>query len=112
RRALTFVSALLIRPRRPLDGAFYLARPEVRPATQDKVPNFLADTEIAGPSPSDAPQPATGLLIRAQEPSDWQEITALRGYAFRAGQYVDSLFMARLRPVGGANDASIGQAGA
>ena len=196
------------------------------------MPNRLADTGTAGLSPSDAPLPATGLLIRAQEPSDWQEIAALtelpkvrwgtlrlpyirkdqwrkwmenppeertgvvavlegrvvgvaevfqhkgrrrhvgefgmavhddfhrrgigsaltaalidvadnwldltrleltvyvdnepaiqlyrkfgfevegtlRRYAFRAGQYVDSLFMARLRPVGGANDASIGQA--
>jgi L-phenylalanine/L-methionine N-acetyltransferase len=36
-----------------------------------------ADIKIAAPLPGDAPSPLTGLLIRAQEPSDWAEIAAL-----------------------------------
>jgi L-phenylalanine/L-methionine N-acetyltransferase len=35
-----------------------------------------ADTKIAGP-PGGASSPAAGLMLRAQEPSDWAEIAAL-----------------------------------
>jgi len=41
------------------------------------VPNSLADTKTAGPPPGGVPQLTTGLLIRAREPGDWQEIAAL-----------------------------------
>jgi putative acetyltransferase len=36
-----------------------------------------ADIKIAGPPPGEASSPIAGLLIRAQEPSDWEEIAIL-----------------------------------
>lgn len=44
--------------------------------------------------------------IRLYEKFGFEVEGTLRGYAFRAGQYVDSLFMARLQPGGRGNDAS------
>jgi L-phenylalanine/L-methionine N-acetyltransferase len=41
------------------------------------VPNSLANTKITEPPPGGAPPLAAGLIIRAREPSDWQEIAAL-----------------------------------
>jgi L-phenylalanine/L-methionine N-acetyltransferase len=36
-----------------------------------------ADIKIAGPPPGEASSSITGLIIRAQEPSDWEEIAML-----------------------------------
>jgi L-phenylalanine/L-methionine N-acetyltransferase len=76
------------------DGAFLLARSagplqkhhlakseNVRFRMEDRVSisqaDFKpADTRIAGP-PGHAPSPVAGLILRAQEPSDWAEIAAL-----------------------------------
>lgn len=41
------------------------------------MPNSLADTKTAEPPPGGPPPLLTGLAIRAQEPSDWEEIAAL-----------------------------------
>lgn len=45
-----------------------------------------------------------GAAIRLYQKFGFEVEGTLRGYAFRAGQYADSLYMARLRP-GGGNDA-------
>src|SRR5262249_29776632 len=68
---------LFIRPRRPRTGLFIWPGPQVRPPpTEDNVPNSLADTKPARPPPGSAPL-TPGLVIRAREPNDWQEIAAL-----------------------------------
>jgi L-phenylalanine/L-methionine N-acetyltransferase len=41
------------------------------------VPNSLADTKTMGLPPGGTQPSTTGLIIRADEPSDWQEIAAL-----------------------------------
>jgi len=41
------------------------------------VPNSLPDTKTTEPSPGGTPPRLTGLAIRADEPSDWEEIAAL-----------------------------------
>jgi L-phenylalanine/L-methionine N-acetyltransferase len=62
-------------------GFFIGPGPLVCTATEDNVPNSLhiesGDIKIAGPPADDAPSPATGLIIRAQEPSDWAGIAAV-----------------------------------
>jgi L-phenylalanine/L-methionine N-acetyltransferase len=45
---------------------------DIKPA--DTIP---ADIKIAGPRPRDVHSPVAGLVIRAQEPSDWPGIAAL-----------------------------------
>jgi L-phenylalanine/L-methionine N-acetyltransferase len=44
---------------------------------EDNMPDSLVDTKIAGPLPGSAPPLPAGLIIRAREPSDWEEIAAL-----------------------------------
>jgi L-phenylalanine/L-methionine N-acetyltransferase len=44
---------------------------------EDNMPDSCVDTKIAGPLPGSAPPLPAGLIIRAREPSDWEEIAAL-----------------------------------
>jgi L-phenylalanine/L-methionine N-acetyltransferase len=44
---------------------------------EDNMPDSRLNTKIAGPLPDRAPPLPAGLIIRAREPSDWEEIAAL-----------------------------------